>query len=538
MVGRNKRNFKKFNNGRNNQPRTQNREYRHQNQLSETEVGITEYISKLDGFSGIIKARYSDFQVNEIDLDGNIAKLTDTSIPKDFVNKEEKVNYKEIINSPLDLIPQEKWNLIKNIPDSDDRVVLEAKNLTKEDRTKVHECMKSIFGQRIVINTITENDEKFMEFKKFDKNASDHRLRWPDDKPEYVHFLVYKEAIDTMEAAMKISDCVKTATANFNYAGVKDKRGKTTQWFSIRKMPPWKLITKTKTLRNIKIGNISFKDKPLKLGQLGGNKFRIALRNVTGSDELINESLQFLKDNGFINYYGLQRFGNDKEVPTFSIGINLLLGKWKEAVDLILKLKEADDPTLDITKAKKAYNETGNAKDALKHFENNRNSSIEHKLLVGLSQTNENDYVNALEKIPRNMRLLYLHAFQSLVWNRIVSERVIKFGLKPVVGDLVLITENLAENVVESNEETPEETDIEEIKCAQEVKPLTEEDVNSYSIYDVVLPLPGYDVKYPANMVESYTKILNEFGLDLNMPKQKVKLVKLIIITISFLIEK
>lgn len=55
-------------------------------QLTESEVGITEYISKLDGFSGVIKARFSDFQVNEIDVEGKTAKLTDTSIPKDNEN--------------------------------------------------------------------------------------------------------------------------------------------------------------------------------------------------------------------------------------------------------------------------------------------------------------------------------------------------------------------------------------------------------------------------------------------------------------------
>lgn len=58
-------------------------------QLTEIEVGITEYVSKLNGFSGVIKARYSDFHVNEIDMEGKIAKLTDTSIPKDFENSSE-----------------------------------------------------------------------------------------------------------------------------------------------------------------------------------------------------------------------------------------------------------------------------------------------------------------------------------------------------------------------------------------------------------------------------------------------------------------
>lgn len=87
---------------------------------------------------------------------------------------------------------------------------------------------------------------------------------------------------------------------------------------------------KTKCLKNIKIGNICFKHEPLKLGQLRGNRFRIALRNVTIDDDHIKKATESLKENGFINYYGLQRFGNDKEVPTYLIGLRLMQGNWKE----------------------------------------------------------------------------------------------------------------------------------------------------------------------------------------------------------------
>lgn len=232
----------------------------------------------------------------------------------------------------------------------DNKVVeLDSTNFDKEKRGNIHRTVKSILQQKIVASTITRDDKKYITFKKYNKEGlfllfipnclvksiissdkSDNRSKWPIDKEEYVYFLVYKENIDTLEAALKISDCLRIKASAFSYAGVKDRRGKTTQWFSVRKVEPWKLLKKTRSIRNVYIGNITFKSKPLKLGKLQGNRFRIALRNITADNELINEAMEKLKEKGFINYYGLQRFGNDKEVPTYDIGNKLLLRQFKE----------------------------------------------------------------------------------------------------------------------------------------------------------------------------------------------------------------
>ncbi|RZC42508.1 pseudouridylate synthase 7 -like protein, partial [Asbolus verrucosus] len=356
------------------------------------------FISQLDGYSGIIKARFSDFQVNEIDLNNEVAKLTDLSIPADFIKKEVQGNVGEVVNSPIDQIPQETWEAIRFMLESCEKnvVELDATNLTKEDRTKIHECVKKVFGKKIVANTGTVDGKKKMTFKKHDGKIVDHRFKWPEDKGEYVHFLVYKECLDTLEACLRIASCLRMPASSLNYAGVKDKRAKTTQWFSVKKVEPWKLIIKTKCLTNIRIGNIVFKKEPLKLGQLVGNKFRIALRNVTGKDDLVEKSLQSLAENGFINYYGLQRFGNDKEVPTFSVGVQLLLGNWKEACQIILKPTKSDHPDHDISKAKKMFFESGDASKALEQFNGNKDTCIEYLLLSGLSKGHSNDFVNAL----------------------------------------------------------------------------------------------------------------------------------------------
>ena len=41
---------------------------------------------------------------------------------------------------------------------------------------------------------------------------------------------------------------------------------------------------------------------------------------------------------GFINYYGMQRFGT-RSISTHAVGVAMLAGEWKLAVDLLLVAK-------------------------------------------------------------------------------------------------------------------------------------------------------------------------------------------------------
>ncbi|KAJ9180125.1 hypothetical protein P3X46_008407 [Hevea brasiliensis] len=56
----------------------------------ESDVGIFCYISQLPGFRGILKQRYSDFIVNEVDKDGNVVHLTSLEVPSQIVEAVEE----------------------------------------------------------------------------------------------------------------------------------------------------------------------------------------------------------------------------------------------------------------------------------------------------------------------------------------------------------------------------------------------------------------------------------------------------------------
>ena len=58
--------------------------------------------------------------------------------------------------------------------------------------------------------------------------------------------------------------------------------------------------------------------------------------------------------------------------------------------------------------------------------------------------------MGALDKIPLNSKLLYLHAYQALVWNKVVSKRFAEFGHSVLIGDLVMLPKGEKGNAVPS----------------------------------------------------------------------------------------
>lgn len=114
---------------------------------------------------------------------------------------------------------------------------------------------------------------------------------------------------------------------------------------------------------------------------------------------------------------------------------------------------------------------------------------------------------------------MYLHSYQSLLWNKIVSRRINKYGLKPIVGDLVFKDNELKDAPIEvleegeENGEEEEETDLSNVKFP-EVETITEDKLSKYTIFDVVYPLPGCDVRYPDNEIGKwYIDLLAEDNL-------------------------
>ncbi|KZP32946.1 tRNA pseudouridine synthase D [Athelia psychrophila] len=369
--------------------------------------------------------------------------------------------------------------------------------------------------------------------------------------PPYIHFTLQKTNRDTQDALSHLSRILHVNPRELSVAGTKDKRGVTVQRVALKRNNKtvedvWRLAngqgagrrTKEEALtkrgdRGIRIADLNYRKGYFDLGMLKGNAFVITLRNVqVESTDIIDRALESMKHKGFINYYGMQRFGT-ATIPTHSVGLALLMSDWHLAVDLILRKRAGEHP--DVQAARDAWLVDGDLDTALALMP--RRVVAERCILESFQkqQGDTRNAMGALSTIPRNLRLMYVHAYQSYVWNAIVSERIRLHGSdKAIAGDLVFDTDTKSketediEMAVEGAEELPEETaaqGVEEEKPSggrrnkswepAKVKTLTEEDQDKYSIFDVIMPLPGTDVAYPGGSLgERYREYLKLDGLD------------------------
>lgn len=80
-----------------------------------------------------------------------------------------------------------------------------------------------------------------------------------------------------------------------------------------------KLARANSRMHAIAVGNFTPSATALRLGDLAGNLFTIALRCLEGSTEHATAAVAALRESGFINYYGLQRFGSGSNA-THTVG--------------------------------------------------------------------------------------------------------------------------------------------------------------------------------------------------------------------------
>lgn len=227
------------------------------------------------------------------------------------------------------------------------------------------------------------------------------------------------------------------------FAGTKDKRARTTQLFSFENVVPD--AVRALRMKDLYVVDAYRSDRPLAIGDLVGNRFRIVVRDLAVPSEkaasLVDETARQLRvSGGFPNFFGEQRFGSVRPI-THVVGRHIVRGEFREAVDAyVANPIEGEGPESYGVRA--ALRDTGDIRTALRSYP--RSYGFEKAILNHLA-VHPDDFVGALRQLPFNLLMMFVHGYQSSLFNRILSERM-RRGIpihEPVAGDLVLPADKL-----------------------------------------------------------------------------------------------
>lgn len=191
---------------------------------------------------------------------------------------------------------------------------------------------------------------------------------------KYSYFLLKKRDCNTEDAIRNVAEDFRIDRKRINACGNKDKVAVTTQYISVDGIPT--SLRKDHDLGDVKLHYLGQGHERLNLGSHLGNRFRIVVRGVP-EDFIITKDLRKVK-----NLFGEQRFSNNNA----EIGRAIVKKDFKKAVELMIE-----------------------------------NRGSHEKEVEAFLHESPNDYIGALRTIPKKIMSLYVHSYQSFLFNRVAE---------------------------------------------------------------------------------------------------------------------
>ena len=253
---------------------------------------------------------------------------------------------------------------------------------------------------------------------------------------EYTEFNIVKKDWDTHRLIHKLRRRLRVSRKRFSFAGTKDRRALTVQRMSVWKIHPSKLLELR--IKDVKILNPIYAKTPISLGDLWGNNFTIIIRDISESTVKIEQIIDLFLENiqeigGLVNFFGHQRFGSLRPI-THLVGKSFIQGDFKKASEIFLTATSPLE-SKEVTTARKELAETEDYRNAVKKFPKGYKPEL---AMINHLLKHPNDFINAFRKISKGLRLMFVHAFQSYIFNKFLSLRFQKgLSLKPTYEDIV-----------------------------------------------------------------------------------------------------
>lgn len=299
-------------------------------------------------------------------------------------------------------------------------------------------------------------------------------------KAKYVIFTVQKMGLSTMDAANIIAASLKISRAHITYAGLKDKRAITAQAMS----GPARISSELTDLElsRMEIRDIRQSRRSVHIGDLWGNRFSILVRDIDTDCEEARASIETIYKTPLLNYFGIQRFGLTRPI-THRVGKALVQNDYQEAVRIMLCTPceyESDELKTAREALSTALQPTSETIEAFP-----QDLGYEREVMKQLLRT-PGDFQRAIARIPPRMLTLFVHAYQSYLFNRLISIRA-ESGMSliaPHPGDFTIQldqTHSGRDSWLYVTESTLDERSA-QVAAGE---------------YGVAVPVPGYSTRLP-----------------------------------------
>ncbi|DAC72279.1 MAG TPA: tRNA pseudouridine(13) synthase TruD [Thermoplasmata archaeon] len=240
---------------------------------------------------------------------------------------------------------------------------------------------------------------------------------------------------ETHTLVNEIADRLHFSQRRVSFAGTKDKRAWTTQLMSFDHVSSEQLSRLN--IKDVVIENIYQSDVPVRIGDLLGNRFEITVRNI--EEAIVPEQIKTLVSpfnswGGFPNFYGIQRFGIIRPI-THLVGKYIVQGDFeKAAMTYVAHPMVGENETTFALRA-----ELEKTRDYGKAFHSYPDSLNFEKAMLNKLIQNPKDFTGAFKELPKNLLLMFVNAYESILFNKILSERLRrKIPIhQAIVGDVI-----------------------------------------------------------------------------------------------------
>jgi tRNA pseudouridine13 synthase len=269
----------------------------------------------------------------------------------------------------------------------------------------------------------------------------DKAYKFKESEGDQLICVLQKKRWDTNLAISEIAKRLYVSRKRIGFAGTKDKRAITTQRISL-----WKIKNAEKLrIKDMVLTPLEYSDKRIELGDLWGNRFTIKVYTKKRLKKLAKVP----------NFFGVQRFGDTRPI-THLVGKEIVRENFEEAVRMYLA-KVFPKESKEAKAARKKLAKDWDYAKALKYFPYGLRFE---RTLLGHLANNENDYIGALRKLPKFLKIMFVHAYQSYIFNEFLKE-VIKKKAKYSKGQLFgyesKIENELEEKILKKERMEPKE---------------------------------------------------------------------------------